>query len=203
MQPLLERMVAARPQRWRNIGGWIYVDSSVKPAAQMKSTGDRKPFNIPIAFLSFVFVAVLAVAAYWDRTIRLLHLFESLPYLVAATLCLRNRMSGYILAFASGAFWLWTAGTLTTFVGNGFERLAVLVTTGRLDRPDILIAVPAAISTAGLVVFGLWSYWRLPDKQWRDLGTFTLALALVTGWFVGIFALFAPRYLGMFRRLLP
>jgi hypothetical protein len=168
----------------------------------MKSTFDRKPFNAAIAAFSGIFIAVLAVAAYWDRTIRLLHLFESLPYLIAAFLCLRNRKSGYILAFAAGVFWLWTAGTLTTFVRNGFERLAMLVTTGHVDRPDILIAVSAAISTAGLVVFGIWSYWRLPDKQWRDLGTFTLALALVATWFVGIFALFAPRYLGMFRRLL-
>jgi len=168
----------------------------------MKATLDRKPFNSAVAAFSGIFIAVLVVATYWDRTIRLLHLFESLPYLIAAFLCLRNRKSGYILAFAAGVFWLWTAGTLTTFVRNGFERLAMLVTTGRLDRPDILIAVPAAICTAGLVVFGLWSYWRLPDKQWRDLGAFTLAVALVAGWFVGIFALFAPRYLGMFRHLL-
>lgn len=175
----------------------------MKPAARLKSTAGREPFNIAIVVFSGVFVAVLALAAYWDRTIRVLHLFESVPYLAAAVLCVRSRKFGYALAFAAGAFWLWTAGTLTTFVRNGFERLAVLVTTGHLDRPDILIAVPAAIATAGLAVCGLWSYWRLPDKKWRDLGTFIVALMLVAAWFVGIFALFAPRYLGMFRRILP
>lgn len=172
-------------------------------AAQLKPTAHRKAFNRAIAVCSIGFVVVLAVAAYWDRTIRILHFFESLPYLIAAVLCMRNRKSGYILAFAAGAFWLWIAGTLTTFVRNGFERLVLLVTTGHLDRPDILIAVPAALCTAGLMVFGLWSYCRFPDKKWRDLGAFLLALALVAGWFVGIFALFAPRYLGMFRRLMP
>lgn len=177
----------------------------MKPATQLKSTADRKrkPFNITIAVFSGAFIVVLAIAAYWDRTIRVLHCFEALPYLIVAVLCIRNRKSGYILAFAAGAFWLWTAGTLTTFVRNGFERLAVLMTTGHLDRPDILIAVPAAISTAGLVVFGLWSYSRLPNIKRRDLGSFMVALVLVAGWFVAICALFAPRYLAMFRRILP
>ena len=156
-----------------------------------------------IAIFSGGFIVVLALSAYWDRSIRILHLFESVPYLVAAVLCLSNRKSGYALAFAAGAFWLWMAGILTTFVRNGFERLAMLVTTGHVDRPDILIAAPAAITTAGLALFALSGYLRLPDKKWRDLGLFASALILVAGWFVGIFALFAPRYLGIFRCFLP
>ena len=54
-----------------------------------------------------------------------------------------------MLGAASGAFWLWMAGTLTTFVRNGFERVAMLLRTGRVDRPDILIAAPAAFVTGG------------------------------------------------------
>src|SRR2546426_214698 len=90
------------------------------------------------------FVVILGIAAYWDPTIRVLHVFESLPYVMAAVLSLRRQKSGYMLGAASGAFWLWTAGTLTTFVRNGFERVAMLVRTGHVDRPDILIAAPAA-----------------------------------------------------------
>ena len=145
---------------------------------------------------------MLALSAYWDSSIRILHLFESVPYLAAAALSWRHRKSGYALAFAAGAFWLWMAGTLTTFVCNGFERLVMLATTGHVDRPDILIAAPAAVTTAGLALAALWGYTRLPNKKWRDLVLFVSALLLVVGWFVGIFALFAPRYLGMFRRLL-
>src|SRR6266513_5857450 len=97
------------------------------------------------AACSVIFIAMLAVAAYWDPTIRVLHVFESLPYFAAAALCLRHNRFGYALGVVSGAFWLWTAGFLTTFVRNGFERLAMLIRTGAVDRFDILIAVPAAI----------------------------------------------------------
>src|SRR6266699_3875016 len=112
------------------------------------------------ALCSLVFISVLAVAAYWDRTIRILHVFESLPYLLAAVLCLRQSKLGYALGMVSGVFWLWMAGFLTTFVRNGFERLDILVRSGSIDRPDILIAVPAAVATAGLVLFSGAGYAR-------------------------------------------
>jgi hypothetical protein len=147
------------------------------------------------------FVVILGITAYWDRTIRVLHVFESLPYLVAAVLCLRQRKSGYMLGAAIGAFWLWTAGTLTTFVRNGFERVAILLRTGHVDRPDILIAAPAACAAGGLVLFSLWGYARGRNKSWSDVGLFVAATGGVAGLFIAIFAAFAPQYLGMFRHL--
>jgi len=151
------------------------------------------------AVCATAFIVILGIAAYWDRTIRVLHVFESLPYLVAAALCLRRRKFGYMLGAASGAFWLWTAGTLTTFVRNGFERVSMLLRTGHVDRPDIIIAAPAALVTSGLVIFSLWGYARLRNKSWSDLGLFVAATGLVAGFFVAIFAAFAPQYLDMFR----
>jgi hypothetical protein len=147
------------------------------------------------------FIVILAIAAYWDRTIRVLHGFESLPYIVAAVLCLRQRKFGYMLGAAGGAFWLWMAGTLTTFVRNGFERVAMLLHSGHVDRPDILIAAPAAVVTGGLVLFSLWGYSRTRNKSWSDLGLFAVATGAVSGFFMAIFAAFAPQYLGMFRHL--
>ena len=148
------------------------------------------------------FVVILAIAAYWDPTIRVLHAFESLPYLAAAVLCVRRQKFGYMLGVASGAFWLWTAGMLTTFVRNGFERVTMLVRTGHVDRPDILIAAPAACVTGGLVLFSLWGYSRLRPKSRWDLGLFIATFVLVAGFFVAIFDAFAPQYLGMFKHLL-
>jgi|SRR5256885_8211199 len=173
----------------------------------MAQHAEARPFpaietaNIAIAICSGSFIAVLALAAYWDPSIRVLHLFESLPYLLAIVLCLRNYRAGYALALAAGAFWLWTAGILTSFVRSGFARLMVFLATGQVDRPDILIAVPAALATGGLCLCALWGYARLPRKSWSDIGVAALALSLMTGWFLAIFALFAPRYLGMFRQL--
>ena len=162
---------------------------------------ERNTIDALAAVCATAFIVILGIAAYWDRTIRVLHVFESLPYVAAAALCLCQRKFGYMLGAAAGAFWLWTAGTLTTFVRNGFERVEMLLRTGHVDRPDILIAAPAALVTAGLVIFSLWGYLRLRNKSWSDLGLFVAAMALVTGFFIAIFAAFAPQYLGMFRRI--
>jgi len=151
---------------------------------------------------STLFIGVLALSAYWDPTIRVLHAFEAIPYLLAAALSLRGRKIGYALGVASGAFWLWVAGWLVTFVRNGFEMLALSLRTGRLVRPDILIAVPAAVATAGLVVFSLVGYLRLRNKSWRDLGAFAAASVVVPAFFIGIFAAFAPRFLAPPKHLL-
>lgn len=145
------------------------------------------------------FIGVLGLSAYWDRTIRVLHLFEALPYALAAGLCLGGRKSGYALGVAAGGFWLYVAGTLTTFVRNGFERLSLLLRTGQLDRPDVLIAAPAAMLTGGLVLFSFWGYVRLRDKAWRDVGLFVAATVVVICFFLAIFAAFAPRYLAIFK----
>src|SRR5262245_26397875 len=141
------------------------------------------------------FILMLAIAAYWDRSIRVLHIFESLPYLFAAILSLRQSKYGYSLGFASGAFWLWTAGFLTSFVRNGFEQLALLIQTGSTGRLDLLIAVPAAISTFGLSLLSVTAYAGAPNKSWRDAALFLAAVAVIVGFFLAIFALFAPQYL--------
>jgi hypothetical protein len=148
------------------------------------------------------FILVLGISAYWDPSIRVLHVFEALPYGLAAVQCIRQRKTGYILGAASGGFWLWLAGTQTSFVRNGFERVAMLITTGHVDRWDQFIAAPAAVAAGGLVVFSLWGYWRLPTKSPVDLVRFGSALATVALFFAVIFWLFAPRYLMLFQRLI-
>jgi hypothetical protein len=150
---------------------------------------------------SIAFILILGISAYGDRTIRLLHLFEAFPYAAAAGLILRRKKLGYMLGAVGGAFWLWTAGLLTTFIRNGFERVAMLLRTGHVDRLDILIAAPAACATAGLVLFSIWGYLRVRNKSWRDVGLFAATIVAVAGFFVANFAVFAPRYLGQFRPL--
>jgi len=78
--------------------------------------------DVLAAACAAAFVVILGIAAYWDRTIRVLHVFESLPYVVAAVLSLRRHKSGYVLGAASGAFWLWPAGTLVLFSLWGYSR---------------------------------------------------------------------------------
>jgi hypothetical protein len=154
--------------------------------------------NILVAVSAAMFVVILAISAYWDPTIRALHLFEAIPYLLAAWLCLRRVKSGYLLAIAGGLFWLWIAGTRTTFVREGFRFAGQSLRTGRLERPDVFIAAPAAIATAGLALFGLWGYARVRNKGVADVGLFLAAFVGMTGYFIAICALFAPRFLRLF-----
>jgi hypothetical protein len=69
--------------------------------------------------------------------------------------------------------------SLTTFIRNGFERLEMLARTGSVDRPDILIAVPAALAAAGLALSSAIGYGRLSYKTWRDSAV--LGAAVVMG----------------------
>jgi hypothetical protein len=115
---------------------------------------------------------------------------------------LRKSTLGYAVGFVSSVFWLWMAGSLTTFVWNGFQRVAMLMRTGAVDRPDVLIAAPAAMATAVLALSSIAGYARLPGKSWRDAAIIAAALVLVPAYFLAIFAAFMPQYLEMFRRLL-
>jgi hypothetical protein len=157
--------------------------------------------EIAIAFSAALFVLVLAIAAYFDRSIIILHVVEALPYLIAPILCLKKKKFGYFLAFASGGFWLWTAGFLTTFIRNGFEQLEMFIKTGSISRFDIFIAVPAASGTAGLVFFSLLGYINQPKKRMKDILLLLLACLLIATFFVIIFWLFAPKYLEMFQNI--
>jgi hypothetical protein len=158
----------------------------------------QKTVDTVAAGCAAIFIMILAMAAYFDPTIRVLHVFESFPYLLAAILCVRHTRSGYAFGMVSGGFWLWTAGFLTTFIRNGFEQLGILLRTGTVHRADILIAVPAALATAGLVIFSAIGYARLPKKSSRDHRQLVLAVVTVPLFFILIFAMFAPRYLAMF-----
>jgi hypothetical protein len=154
-----------------------------------------------IAVCVAVFVVILAVSAWWDPTIRLLHVFEAAIYIAAALLCLREKKFGYLLGVASGVLWLWIAGTRTTFVAQGFAQAGLLLRTGQMPRPDILIAAPAALATGGLALFSVWGYIRSRHKSWLDLGSLIAAMVLVLAYFLAIFAAFAPRFLRLFPGL--
>ena len=47
-----------------------------------------------VALCAAAFIVILGITAYWDHTIRVLHVFGSLPYALAAALCHRGRKLG-------------------------------------------------------------------------------------------------------------
>src|SRR5687767_3372694 len=87
----------------------------------MRVSGRQQEQNIEklAGLCAGTFVMTLAISAYWDSSVRLLHLFEAIPYMVALAMCSRRNKFGYALGFTSGAFWLWMAAVRTSWMQIG------------------------------------------------------------------------------------
>lgn len=82
------------------------------------------------------------------------------------------------------------------------QQLSQWIHTGRLARPDLLIAVPAWFSNLLVVIGCLWAYSKLEGRRVRDALEFLACFVLATGFFAADMAIFQPRYLGLFPELL-
>lgn len=149
-----------------------------------------------------MFMLMLAVSAIWDPSIGWLHLFQALMYIATVWLGLRKNRWGYFIGISAAGLWAYSNLFVTTFFVNGLQQLGLWMHTGHLARPDLLIAVPAWLANAFVVVGCAWGYWLGPRKPVTDLARFVMAFALTTGFFALDMYLFQPRYLGMFPHLL-
>src|SRR5262245_33001206 len=100
-----ERTVRGPNERKRGIPSTGWARRRHSDLTSTRCMNLSKMSAVSASVCSGTFILTLAIAAYWDRTIRVLHIFESLPYLFAAILSLRQSKYGYALGFASGAFW--------------------------------------------------------------------------------------------------
>ena len=149
-----------------------------------------------------VFIAVLAVSAFFEADIRWLHFFQAWMYIVTIALSLQGNRWGYFVGISAAGFWDYANVFATTFFFNGLEQLSRWVRTGHLARPDLFIAVPAWFSNLLVIIGCVWAYSRKPAKPRSDTIRFLVSLTLTTLFFAADMALFQPRYLGIFRRLL-
>ena len=151
---------------------------------------------------SAVFVVVLAVSAWWERDIRWLHFFQAWMYVATAVLAIRRNKWGYFIGIAAGGLWAYTNLFVTNFLMSGLRELRHWISSGTLSRPDQLIAVAAWSSNVALVVACLVAYGRRGDRAWRDWLAFLVTFVVTTEFFAGAMALFQPRYLALFPRML-
>jgi len=151
---------------------------------------------------SCLFIFVLALSAVWEADIRWLHFFQAWMYLATMWLALRRNRWGYFIGIGAAGLWAYSAVFVNTFFLNGLQQLAHWMRTGRMERADLVIAVPAWFANLFVVVGCLWAYPRLPAKSFRDAGRLLVAVGLTAGFFALDMALFQPRYLPLFRGLL-
>ena len=148
------------------------------------------------------FILVLAISAYWEPQIRLLHFFQAWMYVATIALSFRRNRWGHFVGISTAGFWNYLNLFAVSFFFNGLQQLAKWVRTGSLARPDIFIAVPAWFSNLLVFCGCAWAYSRLPEKGLGDIWKLVAAFILTTGFFAVAMALFQPRYLGIFPRLL-
>jgi hypothetical protein len=85
---------------------------------------------------------------------------------------------------------------------DGLHQISQWIQSGHLQRPDLAIAVAAWFSNLFVVIGCVWAYSRLSTKPLSDAGRFVVVFAVTTGFFALDMALFQPRYLGLFPRML-
>lgn len=149
-----------------------------------------------------LFILVLAISAFWEADIRWLHFFQAWMYIATIALGLRGSRWGYFIGMSAAGLWDYANIFATTFFLNGLQQVRQWAHTGHLQRPDFVIAVPAWFSNLAVVIGCAWAYSRLTTKSLGDAGKFVVTFALTTGFFALDMALFQPRYLGLFPRML-
>ena len=155
-----------------------------------------------IAFASAGFVFILALAAFFDHSIIVLHFFQALQYLAIVALAARANRWGYFIAIAVGAFWDYLATLVNSFVESGWRALMASIHSGVLSKPDQIIAVFAFGFHLLLVIAAAVAYFRLERRYTSDWARLAASFAGAIGYFIAIVALFQPRYLVMVPRIL-
>jgi hypothetical protein len=148
------------------------------------------------------FILMLALSALWEADIRWLHFFQAWMYVATIVLSFRRSRWGYFIGISAAGLWDYTNVFATTFLYNGLQQLSGWIQTGHLQRPDLLIAIPAWLSNFLVIVGCVWGYSRLREKDWSDAAKLLLTFALTTGFFALDMYIFQPRYLGIFPQLL-
>lgn len=161
---------------------------------------DRLLFWV-IALSSAAFVLILVLAAYWDRTIIWLHLFQSLQYVAIVGSAARRNRWAYLLGMSVAAFWIYVGAFVTDFVESGLQSLEIGIRSGVLTKPDQVIAVFAAASQLLLMLACLGAYLRFRIHPIRDWLRASASLVFAVGYLLACFAFFQPRYLAMVPRL--
>jgi len=151
---------------------------------------------------SGIFIAMLFISAVWEADIRWLHFVQAWLYVACVVLALRRSQWGYFIGVSAAGLWDYMNLFVTTFLASGLEQLSTWIRSGHLARPDQLIAVPAWIGNLLVLIGCIWAYRPHGPPTRGALPRFAVAFVLTTAFFAADMALFQPRYLALFPRLL-
>ena len=146
------------------------------------------------------FIFVLLLSAVFDPKIRVLHALQALIYVAVILLTRRNSAWGLGAGCTIAVFWNYINLFITQFIKAGLEQFWILIQTGRLQRPDLALAVVAAGGHFLLIVACLAGFFRQRPGV-RHWGQFLAGGALAVGYFVVIIVTTGPQYIGLLKRV--
>jgi hypothetical protein len=146
------------------------------------------------------FIAALLLSAAFDPRIRVLHTLQALIYVAVIALTRRNSAWGFGAGCLIAAVWNYANLFVTTFFAAGIRELGRWVETGRLERPDLLVAVIATGGHFLLLVACLVGFLRTRPRA-RSWLQFAAGGVLAVGYFVAILVTTGPQYIGVLKRV--
>ena len=147
---------------------------------------------------SALFVVALFVSAVFDPTIRLLHALQSLIYVGVVLLSRSNSPWGYGAGCIVSTFWNSVNPFFTGFIASGLNELVVLLQTGQLARPDLMISVVAFAGHCLLICACLVAFLRASRNRWAWL-QFVGGGLVAIGYFALIIITTAPQYIPLLK----
>lgn len=195
----------AEKGKWRKSRvetGNLLTKANVVPPGMQKANLHFEAPEWLILIGSSIFIFVLGISAIWEADIRWLHFFQSWMYIATIVLAARRNRWGYLIGTSAAGLWDYSSIFATSFFFNGLQQLSQWIGTGHVARPDVLIAVPAWFSNLLVILGCMWAYSRLREKSLGDAVRLVVAFAVTTGFLASDMALFQPRYLAIFPRLL-
>ena len=145
-----------------------------------------------------MFILALIVSAVFDPTIRVLHTLQIIPYAAVIVLTRRDNAIGYGIGCLLAAFWNYLNLFVTTFIAAGMHQLGILLRTGHLPRPDLLIAVDAALGHFLMIAGCLAGFLCMRPRRWPQ---FVAAGILSIGYLVAIIFLAGRQYIPLMHRV--
>ena len=146
------------------------------------------------------FIFALILSAVFDPNIRLLHALQALIYVAVIALTRKENAWGFGAGFFIGGLWNYTNLFVTGFVRAGMVQLTLLLQTGRLHRPDLLVAVIAA-GGHFLLKFACAAGWLRIRPGLRQAGEFVGGGVLAVVYFVAIILTTGQQYIPLLKRV--
>lgn len=156
--------------------------------------------NVCIAAGAGFFIFALFLSAVFDPRIRMLHTLQTLLYIAVIVLTQQKSAWGFGAGFFIAVLWNYTNLFVTNFVRAGAQQFVILVTTGHLHRPDLLVALVAAGGHFLMIAACLAGFLRLRPRgvEWAK---FVAGGVIAIGYFVGIIYTTGSQYIGLVRRI--